>query len=491
MKPAYPLSGIFALLLLGLYLACTPEPEYTRVVPNQAPETYFVGAPLDSSNVNHRYHLYWIGLDPDGEVVEYALAVTDSNIAPEPSSYRRTTRTDTIIEFTANNDVVLSHAVWVFAIDNEGERDQTPDREYFNAVDSNRPVPIILTAEKTIGGDTSPLAFNDTVTSTGTSVRFTWTATDADLGGSISAYRIKLSSENTFTEIPADSTGATYENLPSGNYQFLVEAVDNAGAESLDPAVHSWIVNFEPDTRITRMVVNGQDILDFQAGQGDYPPCQWPDEIVTIPNNSRVTFVFTGNDSDGEIQDFSYRIFRTDITRCSTRRNPFTSWFPETAVSLPVVPPSAPDSNQVVFTSNDYEILIRSRDSEGKADGTPASLKFRVNFPPTLRQSALFPAPGSVVDASVSAPGDSLTVRFAADDQESLPINMRYRVIIDRVFGDLVGPVDADSLLFQVFHFPLQSGPNQIPLLGQHEITYVVDDLGRTDSLTTTFTVVP
>ena len=107
----HPLSqwGLFALFLGILYVACTPEPEYTRVIPNQAPETYISGAPLDSSNAFHRFHVYWTGLDPDGEVVEYGIAVTDSNMVPELADYRRTSRTDTIIDFVANNEVVLSH----------------------------------------------------------------------------------------------------------------------------------------------------------------------------------------------------------------------------------------------------------------------------------------------------------------------------------------------------------------------------------------------
>lgn len=480
MKQSLSLWALFAFLLIALHLACTPEPEQTRVVPNQPPETFISGAPLDSANAFHRYHLHWSGYDPDGEVTEYGIAVTDSNIVPLLGDYQRTTRTDSIIDFTANNEVVLSHAIWVFAVDNEGERDPTPDRKYFNAVDTNRPVPIIVNTRKTVNGETSALAFNDTLPTAGSSVRFTWSATDADIGASIRAFRIKLSTDNAFSEIPPDSTSATYSGLPSGNYEFFVEAVDNAGAESLDPARWAWVVNFEPDTRFTSMVVNGQQV-DIRAGQGPWRPCEWPEEVPTIRDSSRAIFFFEGNDPDGTITGFSYRIVRTDIVRCSSRFGPYTVFFPEAFASLPLPTPGHPDTLEAFFTSNDYEIFARSQDNEGKADGTPPGLKFRVNFTPRLRQSALFPGPGAVIDSSAATPDGKLAVRFAADDTETPPVGMSYRAVLNGRYGLIVGPVDDESQLLYKFDFPAA---------GQNAILYTVADPGRrVDTLTVSFTV--
>ena len=462
-------------------MACTPEPVQMRVVPNQAPETIVTGAALDSSNAFHRYHVYWYGADPDGQVVEYRVAVTDSNFGPAFTDYRPTLATDSIIEFVANNEVVLSHAFWVFAVDNEGQRDETPARVFFNAVDVNQPLPIITGATKTVGGVTSALALNDTIPSANSCVHLSWTATDADLGGSIRSYRIKLSTENDFTEIPNDSTGVTYCDLPSGIYEFLVEAVDNAGAESLDPARWSWVVNSEPDTRITTMVANGQ-VIDFTLGQVDAEDCNWPDSVPTIRDSSRVTFCFEGNDQDGTVVGFSYKTDRIDIVRCSKRRPGFSARFPATCVSVPVPVPGR-DTVQTFFLSNDYEFFVRSHDNEGKADGTPARVKFRVNFAPVLRVSGLFPAPGAVIDSSDTVVNDSLTVRFVADDVESPPSVLVYRAILDGAFGNTVGPVFADSLLRQRWPFPP---------VGEHTIRYIATDPGRrAHELSGTFTVVP
>ncbi len=76
------LLALFGALVLILDYGCTPEPEEVRLVPNQAPETVISGAPLDSSNAFHRYQVFWTGFDPDGTIVEYYVAVTDSNITP-------------------------------------------------------------------------------------------------------------------------------------------------------------------------------------------------------------------------------------------------------------------------------------------------------------------------------------------------------------------------------------------------------------------------
>jgi hypothetical protein len=462
-----------------------------RLTPNRAPETIVTGAPLDSSSAFHRYHLYWYGADPDGQVVEYAVAVTDSNIAPLFTDYRRTTATDTIIEFVANNEVVLSHAFWVFSVDNEGQRDETPARVFFNAVDVNRPVPIITSASKILGNDPPvELAFNDTIPSDDSCVRFTWTATDADIGGSIRSYRIKLSTENRFTEIPADSTGVTYCNLRSGIYDFLVEAVDNAGAESFEPARWEWSVNREPETEFTGLVVRGESV-DFSGGLVDVPACpvgsccNWPESVPTFRDSSRVIVIFDGGDLDGTVTGFSFKVDRLDITRnCARRPDAYGLPGSATAISLPDVNEfPGQDTTQIFFSSNDYEVFVRAHDNEGKADGTPPSVKFHINFTPVLLPTSVFPGPGAVIDSSATVVNDSLTVTFSATDVETPPSFHTYRTILDGRFGDVVGPVSADSLMRQRWPFPA---------VGQHSLRYLATDPGRrADTLEVTFTVVP
>jgi hypothetical protein len=462
-----------------MHFGCTPEPEQTRLVPNQPPETVVTGAPLDSSNAFHRYQLFWSGFDVDGTIAGYYVAVTDSNIAPVLRDYQPTTRSDTIIEFTANNEVVLSHAFWVFAVDNEGDRDDTPARIFFNAVDTNRPLPVIFEAEKYEEGigwtplrlQTPTDAAQDTVSSAGSQVRIRWTASDPDVGGSITGYRIKLNFDSQFTEIPADSTSITYDNMASGDYQFLVHAIDNAGAESLEPASLRWVVNHEPETVITQMFVSNLDgfveITDFQEN----PP--------TVRDSSRVLLFFEGNDQDGEVIDYAVRRIRCDIVRLSCQSRPFGSFFTDPFVSTPEPASGFQDTTSLFYTSNDYFLVVRSRDNEGKTDGTPDSVFFHVNFTPELQTAQLYPGDGAVLNR---AGQDSLEIRFFATDIETASIDLTYRVVLDGSWGRTVGPVPTEDDLYERWAFPDT---------GLHQLRYTVMDPGRrSNDYEITFTVI-
>jgi hypothetical protein len=173
--------------------------------------------------------------------------------------------------------------------------------------------------------------------------------------------------------------------------------------------------------------------------------------------------------------------------RCSRRLPTFSTLIEvdasqDTCISLPVPPPGR-DSLSTFLTSNDYEFFVRSHDNEGKADGTPAAVKFHVNFSPVLRASGLFPGPGAVIDSSDTAVNDTLTIRFVADDFETPPPVLSYRTVLDGVFGTTIGPVADTSLLFERRRFPS---------VGEHTIRYTATDPGkRTDELVVNFTVVP
>ena len=48
---------------------------------NKAPETYITKAPAESTTTYYRVRFYWGGLDVDGQIAYYEIAVTDSNRA--------------------------------------------------------------------------------------------------------------------------------------------------------------------------------------------------------------------------------------------------------------------------------------------------------------------------------------------------------------------------------------------------------------------------
>ncbi len=471
----------FLALLGTIEHGCTPEPEQIRLVPNEPPETVISGAPADSANEFHRYHMFWYGLDSDGTIDRYFVAVTDSNVAPRFSDFAPTTSTDSIFSFTANNAVVLSHKLWVYAVDNEGARDPSPANVFFNAVDLHRPEPRIERVEAVVDGvGEMQLAQNDTLPSSGTQVTIHWAGQDLDPGGEITGWRIKLSSDAGFVEVPVDSTQISFIDLPSGDYEFLVVAIDNAGAESRDPAIFRWFVNREPDTFIVRAFV--WNVVD---GFFELP------DLTSNPfirDRSRVTLCVTGNDADGEITGFSVRRIRRDIERGSENRRPFNDPpFLVATPSLCVSTPVATDTTSVsaLYVSNDYRIEVRSHDAEGKKDGIPAALAFRVNFPPEHDPAAVFPADGAVLTQPAN-PDSQLVVRFAATDLESSIFDLRFLAILDTDFGSIQTGVAAPE---QPFPFPEP---------GLHTLEYRVSDKGdanpdarsRSDTLRVSFTVV-
>ena len=79
-----------AALVLGLWAGCREE-EVIEVDTNLPPDTYLTCAPPESSSNLCRIHVYWHGEDPDGEVVGFYVAVTDSMpVKPDTISFRFT-----------------------------------------------------------------------------------------------------------------------------------------------------------------------------------------------------------------------------------------------------------------------------------------------------------------------------------------------------------------------------------------------------------------
>src|SRR6266849_6029955 len=227
-------AGVFV-ASIGLVLvagtACRKLPTDTNDR-NRAPDTYLSAAPVDSiSNsglvrIPYRYRAQWSGSDVDGEVVGFFVAVTETTVEvtsgrpfklppPKPRDYKFTTARESLFTFdvTEGRGVDREHALYVYAVDNQGKVDPTPAVTHFVARDQNLPGVRFLAAsgEGTIyrlapGGGVTPFdstftlsdgpelplhAPRDTVPS-GASVHFGWRGFDNDFGSSITGYRYKL-----------------------------------------------------------------------------------------------------------------------------------------------------------------------------------------------------------------------------------------------------------------------------------------------------------
>ncbi len=292
-------AGVFV-ALIGLVLVAGPA---CRNIPtentdrNRAPDTYLSAAPVDSvaggglTRIPHRYRAHWSGADIDGEIVGFYVAVTETTVEqtsgrpfrrppPRPSQYQFTTAKDSLFTFTIleGRGSDREHALYVFAVDNQGKVDPTPAVTHFVARDQNLPEVRFQLAEGRGSffaslpcGQTGvrdsvftralrdtfelPLhAARDTIPS-GASVRFVWEGFDRDFGSSISGYLYKLT-ETEFVRVDRNFTSVDYGDpngmnpapLPIGLQTFRIRSIDEAGATTQPDALRRFIVNFSPDT---------------------------------------------------------------------------------------------------------------------------------------------------------------------------------------------------------------------------------------------------
>ncbi len=290
-------AGLFA-VLIGLILVTGSgcrELSVENTDRNRAPETWLSSAPVDSiaggglTRVAHRYRASWAGADVDGEVVGFFVAVTETTIeavtgrplrlpAPQPSQYRFTTARESLFVFSVieGRGSDRQHALYVYAVDNQGRADPTPAVTHFVARDQYLPTIRFLRAEASgtvyasdgaggvvpvpffdllvDGTEVPPHAPQDTIP-TGGSVSFEWIGEDQDFASSIVGYLYKLT-ENELVRGDSTATTAEYGTgfgpapgpLPIGRNTFRVRAIDEAGGSTQPDAVRQFFVNFSPDT---------------------------------------------------------------------------------------------------------------------------------------------------------------------------------------------------------------------------------------------------
>lgn len=339
-------AGLFA-VLIGLILVTGSgcrELSTENTDRNRAPETYLSAAPVDSiaggglTRVAHRYRASWSGADVDGEVVGFFVAVTETTVeastgrpfrlpAPLPSQYRFTTSRESLFVFSIleGRGSDRQHALYVYAVDNQGRVDATPAVTHFVARDQNLPTVQFLRAEGSgtvfefdgLGilrpsqyltnlNDSTEVpahAPQDTIP-TGGEAYFEWIGQDIDFASSITGYLYKL----TETElVRADSTvtsirygtdfGPAPGPIPVGPNTMRVRAIDEAGGTTQPDEVRQLFVNFSPDTWFAGPDVAALGGFLESDSLGTYfpndPNIDWPidfpgnpfgaDTLITLP----------------------------------------------------------------------------------------------------------------------------------------------------------------------------------------------------------------
>ncbi len=328
-------TGLFA-VLIGLILVTGSgcrELSTENTDRNRAPETFLTAAPVDSvaggglTRIAHRYRAAWSGADIDGEVVGFFVAVTETTVdatsgrpfrlpAPRPSQYKFTTSRESLFIFTTleGRGSDRQHALYVYAVDNQGRVDATPAVTRFVARNPSLPVALFRQAEARgtifqsdgMGGvipvveiktltDSLELPIHppiDTI-AVGSSVHFAWTGKDPDFGSFITGYLYKLT-ETEFVRVDSTVTSAEYGTgfgptggtLPIGFNTFRVRAIDESGGSSQPDGLRQFYINYSPDTWFA-----GPDVTLLGANLqtdslGTYfpidPITQWP---IDFPGN--------------------------------------------------------------------------------------------------------------------------------------------------------------------------------------------------------------
>lgn len=407
---------------------------------NLPPETVLTGVPGDSTTNFYRLQLYWNGSDPDGAVVGYEWAITDSLPPVEAILWRFTSRTDSVFTFTVQEDrEILGHRFYLRAVDNEGKRDLTPAFTFFAVRNNCVPVSWYKTAEafgpngeRRLITSTDPVAPTDTIPA-GWGVRFTWAGSDCDRAispegrvvtvGHVTGFDSKLGPvEMNWNKGSATDTLAIYEpsKMRSDLFEMRVRARDDAGLTGFDPAIRTFVWNYDPVTSFTRSLVPGhpdsvQAFLASSSGSGgEYLPYAEGD---TLP----LTAVGVTIRADVRAIDPDPPYLVVAVEARLVRDADF--W-------TPLKPDLIFTDRDLTHFTGDYRLMARSRDANDRWDGTPAEIRFAINKMARFREAwteSGLPVNQRPVDGGVYTSGgyDTLGVRCAAFDPDNIPLKSR------------------------------------------------------------------
>lgn len=368
---------------------------------NAAPETVITGAPGDSQTAFYRVQVFWHGSDKDGEIAGFEWAITES--LPDPEILERTfrenytTRNDSTFVFPVEaNREILASRFYVRAIDNEGKRDPSPAFTFFAVRNTCAPEVTFHRSEAILpGGGVLPIRSTDTRVPTdtvpaGATVCFSWSGFDCDVAlngdgtidtvGSVRRYLYHLSPLE-LVDVPGTTLADTVAcygpgTLRSQAYFMFVRAEDDAGFAGLDPAVRSFVYNFDPITRFERILPEGatDSVEAIEANIAISGPPEW----VPVADGDTLDVREAGIDVRARV-----RAFDPDdpeglgtVVEYQARVIEDTGFWTNLSITNPV------HSRDDLFTervSTGWKFQARSRDRLDRVDGSPAEVRFYIN----------------------------------------------------------------------------------------------------------------
>ena len=426
------------LAALSVVGARCEAPELIPPDKNRPPETDLTSAPESLDVTFFKVHLFWSGFDIDGTVSEWQYAIDDTIVRPDAeivgTGWLRTTKTDSVFILPAS-DVngtaqTRDHRFFIASIDNEGKPDPTPAVLDFTARTICYPVPEVVSGP----GEAETLDVFATV-------ELCWGGSDCDGRIVAMSYRLAPIEVTGRTATLEEQSCVTYENLPSNRsreaYSFLLTAEDDAGSRNLNPVERRFVVNHDPNTEITRFFSEHRNpsLADADIAPGD-----------TIADESRVQFDWISSDVDGEIAGSFWQIDGLNLFSDTTLANDPIA---RHAIVLPGIFPLTSDAGEPPDKPGigGARLIVGSIDEFGRTEGSPDTIPFFVNFPPSVE--IITP-----VRSPVLAPNNTLLVEWRGSDRDGRVDAIAYEVSLKREGGSAItvpvaaGP-SSTSLTFQ------------------------------------------
>ena len=432
----FPILIVALALASGVFTQACREQSTFEIDRNLPPETVLTGAPGDSTTTFYVTHLHWYGVDPDGEVVAFEFAVTDS--VPEAEDeipWKRTAKTDSIFAIpVGETEEIMGRRFYVRAIDNEGRRDPTPAITFFTVRDNEAPE-IEFTRSRGVGpgGEEYEITSTDLVVPsdtipTGWRVEFAWRGRDDDTAvtengdtvhvGRVLGYSYHLSPfESSYLGGSLADTVARYDNLLSGSYSMFVRGTDDAGFSALNPTIRSFVWNQDPRTSFEMGYDSTRADSAFHFFNEDGAERFAGDTLALNQSGRSVRTKIRGFDPDdpeglGRVRNFQTRL---------EKDGGGLGW---RAVA------SSREVQYLGLKTGNYRLLGRCEDLLGRQDGSAASLMFVVNYAPRFIPHYVF---GPITADQVPADGQIFTT---AQVDSFLPVDILARDP-DRLSGDL------------------------------------------------------
>jgi hypothetical protein len=404
--------------LVALMASCRRN-QPSLVDRNQPPDTQLWYAPPDSTEYEYLVHLYWRGVDRDGETSRFVWSIQDTlalgeaywNPAERLRDYRLgriTERTDSVFSFTAYKDVAgvgvrkNRQAFLVAAIDDNGVIDPVPAGVEFVATIGTLPE---IRFTNYINGAARPYTYRSIPSDTvGMFKPFSISYHGLTTNGSLRGYfyyalsaTIMLPGAGVWTDIAdtlRDFPNTGTDAFPAGVFRFAAKCIDDANAESQIDAgqfrrgVSQVVVNFDPDTRIVDVkntyFKNQQpfvETVDFTDGVPDTVPYgSWLYYRYFAFDDDRDVWQCSSTDPDSCI-DFQVRYVRNSSRVPGARED--SNWLPRSG-RHDSDPYAATDSNTVNAGSLEYDFYVAGIDENGSRDGTAPSIHIIGNYDPTM-----------------------------------------------------------------------------------------------------------